>query len=59
VQGGTGKPDTTEAAEPAESDREPVESSGRNGHHAAPPMPAAPELSVSTEDFFRDANSRK
>ena len=42
-----------------ESDEETPVHDGGNGRQALPAMPEAPALSVSTNDFFRDANSRK
>lgn len=64
VRGDIGEPGAVRAAWPAMEtdrvpDREPAVQPGRNGRHAPPAMPAAPALSVGTNDFFRDANSRK
>jgi methyl-accepting chemotaxis protein len=42
-----------------EPDEETPVHDGGNGRQALPAMPDAPALSVSTNDFFRDANSRK
>lgn len=63
VQGDSGQagaaPANSHVAEPVAFNEKPVIRPGRNGHEAPSGITDPSSLTVSSNDFFRDANSRK